>query len=617
MTHIQETLQEEGKKHTETLAVVSITNYSMTDSTLVNNEEIGNGSVSIIPLGGLGEFGLNIMVYETENDLIVIDTGFMLPNSDMPGVDLIFPDIHYIVERQEKIRGIFLTHGHEDHIGALAYVLRQLDVPVYGTQLTLAIASGRLREYGVLGKAQLNTIAPGDTVELGDFTAEFIHVTHSIPDSVAIALRTPIGVIVHTGDFKFDMTPIDGKLSDIQTLARLGSEGVLMLVSDSTNAERPGQTPSERSIYDTIDHIFQRTEQKLFLCTFSSSLHRIQQFIDLANIHRRLIAVSGRSLINNVRTASELGYLHLNPDFLIDARDASMFKPHEVMILSTGSQGEPRSAMALMALDNHPFLKVEQGDTVVISARIIPGNEKAIGNVRNHLLRRGAKIYHERNADVHVSGHGSSEDLKLMLNLLQPKFFMPMHGEYQNLMRHAELAESVGIPSENIKVAEDGELIHLTPETCEIFGREGRSGRVLVDGKPEIELEDIVLRDRIQLSEEGILVPIIVLHSDLPTGTNVDDNAEKLPTDGDADDTKTALNAGQIEIISRGFVYMDKSEELIEEAKEITRRVIENLSDEQKRETEIVQDEIRGALRRFFSKQMQRTPLIFPVVMRV
>lgn len=572
----------------------------------------------MIPLGGLGEFGLNIMVYETENDLIVIDTGFMLPNSDMPGVDLIFPDIHYLIERQEKIRGILLTHGHEDHIGALAYVLRQLDVPVYGTQLTLAIASGRLREYGVLGKAQLNTIAPGDTVELGDFTAEFIHVTHSIPDSVAIALRTPIGVIVHTGDFKFDMTPVDGKLSDVQTLARLGSEGVLMLASDSTNAERPGQTPSERSIYDTIDHIFQRTEQKLFLCTFSSSLHRIQQFIELANRHRRLIAVSGRSLLNNVRTASELGYLHLNPDYLIDARDAAMFQPHEVVVLSTGSQGEPRSAMALMALDNHPFLKVEPGDTVVISARIIPGNEKAIGNVRNHLLRRGAKVYHERNADVHVSGHGASEDLKLMLNLLQPKFFMPIHGEYQNLVRHAELAESVGIPSDNIKVAEDGELIHLTAETCEVFGREGRSGRVLVDGKPEIELEDIVLRDRIQLSEEGILVPIIVLHSDVGTD---DEGSEKRSTDiedvDNADVPKTGLNAGQIEIISRGFVYMDKSEELIEEAKEITRKVIENLSDEQKHETEIVQDEIRGALRRFFSKQMQRTPLIFPVVMRV
>ena len=609
----------------------------MTDFTLVNNEETTNGSVSIIPLGGLGEFGLNIMVYETENDLIVIDTGFMLPNADMPGVDLIFPDIHYLIERKEKIRGILLTHGHEDHIGALAYILRQLDVPVYGTQLTLAIASGRLREYGVFGKARLNTIAPGDTVELGAFSAEFIHVTHSIPDSVAIALRTPVGIIVHTGDFKFDMTPVDGKLSDLQTLARLGSEGVLMLVSDSTNAERPGQTPSERSIYGAIDHIFQSTEQKLFLCTFSSSLHRIQQFVDLANIHRRLIAVSGRSLLNNVRTASELGYLHVNPDYLIDARDVALFKSHEVMILSTGSQGEPRSALSLMALDNHPFLKVEQGDTVVISARIIPGNEKAIGNVVNHLLRRGAKIYHERNADVHVSGHGSSEDLKLMMNLLQPKFFMPMHGEYQNLVRHAELAESVGIPNENITVAEDGELIHLTPDTCEVFGREGRSGRVLVDGKPEIELEDIVLRDRIQLSEDGIVIPIIVLHSDTGAGSQQDSDQpsavglhqqegvlsteDLLPENQQSTETdshsQTGLNAGEIEIISRGFVYMDKSEELIEEAKEITRRVIENLSDEQKQETETVQDEVRSALRRFFSKQMQRTPLIFPVVMRV
>ena len=582
-----------------------------------NLEDITEAGVAIIPLGGLGEFGLNMMVYETEDDLIVIDTGFMLPNSDMPGVDLIFPDIHYLVERQEKVRGILLTHGHEDHIGALAYVLRQLDVPVYGTQLTLAIASGRLREYGVLGKAQLNTIAPGDTVELGDFSAEFIHVTHSIPDSVAIALRTPVGVIVHTGDFKFDMTPVDGKLSDVQTLARLGAEGVLMLISDSTNAERPGQTPSERSIYGSIDNIFQKTEQKLFLCTFSSSLHRIQQFIDLANMHRRLVAVTGRSLINNVRTASELGYLNVNPDYLIDARDASLFKPHEVVILTTGSQGEPRSALALMALDDHAFLKVEPGDTVVMSARIIPGNEKSIGNVVNHLLRRGAKIYHERNADVHVSGHGSSEDLKLMLNLLQPKFFMPMHGEYQNLMRHAELAESVGVPSENIKVAEDGELIRLTPETCEVFGREGRSGRVLVDGKPEIELEDIVLRDRIQLSEDGILVPIIVLQSDTGNGNQQDSSQQENISADSGVLTKTGLNAGQIEIISRGFVYMDESEELIEEAKEITRRVIENLNDEQKHETEIVQDEIRGALRRFFSKQMQRTPLIFPVVMRV
>ena len=564
----------------------------MTNS-IPTKEEHLDRNVSIIPLGGLGEFGLNMMVYETENDIVVIDTGFMLPSSDMPGVDLIFPDIHYLVERQDKIRGILLTHGHEDHIGALAYVLQQLDVPTYGTQLTLAIAKGRLKEYGVLDKAQLNIIAPGDTVTLGDFSAEFIHVTHSIPDTVAIALRTPVGVIVHTGDFKFDATPIDGKLTDIQTLARLGAEGVLLLLSDSTNANWPGQTPSERSIYDKIDNIFQKTEHRLFLCTFSSSIHRLQQFIDLAEKHRRLVAVTGRSLINNIRTASELGYLRVNHDYLIDARDASMFKPHEVVILCTGSQGEPRSAMSLMALDNHPFLKVEPNDTVVISARIIPGNTKSVGNIVNHLLRRGARIFHQNNADVHVSGHGAGEDLKLMLNLLQPKFFIPIHGEYQNLVKHAELAESVGISETNIRVAEDGELIRLTAESCEVFERGGRSGRVLVDGKPDIELEDIVLRDRIQLSQDGMVIPIIVLHSD----------GGAIATDP--------------EIVSRGFVYMDESEDLVTEAKEITRRVIENLSDEQKHETETVQEEIRTGLRRFFTKRMQRRPLVLPVVMRV
>ena len=568
-------------------------NTDKKNNELTRDHSTNSYPVSIIPLGGLGEFGLNMMVYETENDIIVIDTGFMLPNAEMPGVDLIFPDIHYLIERKEKVRAILLTHGHEDHIGALAYVLQQLDVPVYGTQLTLAIASGRLKEYGVLTKASLNAIAPGDSISLGDFSAEFIHVTHSIPDSVAIALRTPVGVIVHTGDFKFDGTPIDGKLTDIQALARLGTDGVHLLLSDSTNANWSGQTPSERSIYEAIDNIYQNTEQRLYLCTFSSSLHRIQQFIDLAMKHRRLVAVTGRSLTNNIRIATELGILKINPDYLIDAKDAAMFKPHEVVILSTGSQGEPRSAMALIALDSHPFLNVEPNDTVVISARIIPGNERSVGNVINHLLRRGVNIFHERNANVHVSGHGSSEDLKLMLNLLRPKFFIPIHGEYQNLVRHAELAEAVGIPRKNINVAEDGELIQLTSESCEVFERQGRSGRVLVDGKPEIELEDIVLRDRIQLSQDGMVIPIIVLHSD---GSAI---------------------ATEPEIISRGFVYMDESEELFNEAKELTCNVIDNLTNEQKQETEIVQDEIRVALRRFFSKQMQRSPLVLPVVMRV
>lgn len=562
-------------------------------NTFYRSDNISNHNISIIPLGGLGEFGLNMMVFETENDIIVVDTGFMLPSSDMPGVDLIFPDIHYLVERKEKVRGILLTHGHEDHIGALAYVLQQINAPVYGTQLTLSIATGRLKEYGVLAEAQLNVIEPDDQIELGDFSAEFIYVTHSIPDAVAIALHTPAGIIIHTGDFKFDATPVDGKLSDIQTLARLGADGVLLLLSDSTNANWPGQTPSERSIYDAVDNIFQKTEQQLFLCTFSSSLHRIQQFVDLAEKHRRLVAVTGRSLTNNIRTAMDLGYLDMNPDFLIDAREATMFKPDEVVVFTTGSQGEPRSALTLLALDNHPFLKIEPNDTVVISARQIPGNERSIGNVINLLLRRGANIYHEKNANVHVSGHGASEDLKLMLNLLQPEFFIPIHGEYQNLIRHAELAESVGIPASNIRVAEDGELIQLTPDSCEVFEREGRSGKVLVDGKPEIGLEDIVLRDRIQLSQDGMVIPIIVMHSD------------------------GGAIATEPEIVSRGFVYMDESEELVEEAKEITRRVIENLSDEQKHETETIQDEIRTALRKFFTEQMRRSPLVLPVVMRV
>ncbi len=549
--------------------------------------------ISIIPLGGLGEFGLNMMVYETKDDIIVVDTGFMLPGSDIPGVELIFPDISYLVKRQKKVRGILLTHGHEDHIGALFYVLKQLDVPVYGTQLTLAFARGRLREYGVLGKAKLNRIAPGDTINLGRFTAEFIHVTHSMPDAVAIAIRTPAGVIVHTGDFKFDTTPVDGNLTDVHTLNRLGSEGVQLLLSDSTNATRPGQTPSERSIYKTIDNIFHKTEQRLFLCTFSSSIHRIQQFIDLAVKHRRLVAVAGRSLIQNVRIASELGYLDVKPEHMIDARDVMMFKPHEVVILSTGSQGEQRATLPLIAADKHPFLKVEPNDTIVLSTRIISGNEKSVGNIINELMKRGAKIFHERNADVHVSGHAASDDLKLMMNLLRPKFFIPMHGEYQNLMRHAELAESVGISHENIKVVEDGELIKLTPKSCEILGRNGRSGRVLVDGKLEFELEDSVLRDRITLSQDGMVIPIIVMNGD----------AGALATEP--------------EIVSRGFVHMDNSEKLMNKAKQITRRVIENLSAEQKAETETVQDEIRFALRRFFAKQMQRSPLVLPVVMQV
>ena len=553
-----------------------------------NHEE----GVSIIPIGGLGEFGLNMMAYEYGDDLIIIDAGLMFPEEDMPGVDLVVPDITYLITNRDKIRGIIVTHGHEDHIGGLAFFLRQINVPVYGTELTLAIAKGRLREYNILQNAQLHVIDPDEPLTLGCFELRFIRVTHSIPDAITVAIHTPVGTILHASDFKFDLTPVDNRVTEIHKLAALGQEGVLLLISDSTNADRPGYTPSERSIYSDLDRIFQNTEGCLFLSTFSSSLHRVQQFIDLAVKNRRLISVTGRSLVNNIRIASELGHLNVPPDLLIDPREVKRFNRHEVAVLSTGSQGEPRSAMSLMSMDNHAVLQIEPGDTVVLSARIIPGNERSVGHLINHLLRRGAHVLHESNSNVHVSGHGAQEDLKLMINLVLPKFFVPMHGEYSQLVRHAELAESVGIPYENIKVVENGDLVRLTQDSCEIHGREP-SGRVFVDGRIEMGLEDIVLHDRHQLSQDGMVIPIVVLNSS---------NGE--------------IDAGP-DIVSRGFVYMDESDDLMNEAKEIVIRSIEKLSKEAKSETDTVQEEIRIVLRRFFTKQTDRRPMVLPVVMRV
>ena len=548
--------------------------------------------VSIVPIGGLGEFGLNMMTYQYGDDIIVVDAGLMFPEADMPGVDLVFPDITYLRENRDKIKGIIITHAHEDHVGGLAFFLRQINVPIYGTELTLALAKGRLREYGVLEIAQLNVIHPDDTLRLGCFKLEFIHVAHSIPDTVAVAIHTPIGIIIHASDFKFDQTPVDSRLTEVPKLAALGDKGVLLLISDSTNADRPGFTPSERSIHADLRGVFQRTTGGLFLATFSSSLHRVQQFIDLALEHRRLIAVTGRSMINNIRTASELGYLDVPHNLLIDAREADRFAPHEVVVLSTGSQGEPRSAMALIAKEDHAFLHIEPGDTVMISARIIPGNELSVRHMINHLLRRGAHVLHERNANIHVSGHGAQEDLKLMMNLVRPKFFIPAHGEYSNLVQHAELAEEVGISSDNITVAEDGDLIVLTPDFCGVQGKVP-AGRVLVDGKIDMGVENIVVHDRQQLAQDGMVIPIVVLNS----------------------------NSGEItagpDMVSRGFVYMDESEDLMNEAKEMVVHALNHLSPEGKSEAETVQEEIRIVLRRFFKKTTDRRPMVLPVVMRV
>ncbi len=547
------------------------------------NVSTESDSVSIIPLGGLGEFGKNMMVYESGQDILIVDAGIMFPENHTPGIDLIINDIQYLIENQHKIRGIIITHAHEDHMGGLSFLLREINMPVYGTQLTLALASGRLKEYHLLSQAELNPINTDTLLELGCFTVEFVNVTHSVPDAVTLAIHTPAGIIVHTSDFKFDQTPVDDRPTDLHKLAAISAKGVALLLSDSTNVDRPGFSPSERSIFKTLDQIFRQTENRLFLCTFSSSLHRIQQFIDLAVSHRRLIAITGRSMIGNIRTASELGYLNLPPHLLIDIKDVDRFAPHEVLVLSTGSQGEPRSAMALMATNQHSTLKMNSGDTVVISARQIPGNEQAIGEMVNNLLRREAIVIHENNADVHVSGHGAYEDLKLMLSLVQPKCFVPLHGEYRHLVQHAELAELTGIQRQNIIVAENGDRVRLNSEGCYIDGRV-HAGLVFIDGKTELN-NDIVLHDRRQLATNGIVVPVI--HLDL-------EGQLAVPVD----------------LVTRGFVHLDASEDLINEVKQIVTQLVKKLDKTIKTQPEKLQEEIRLVLRRFLKGQTGQTPII-------
>ena len=541
-------------------------------------------SVSIIPLGGLGEFGKNMMVYEFGQDIIIVDAGIMFPEHHTPGIDLIVNNIEYLVEHRDKIRGVVITHAHEDHMGGLSFLLREINnIPVYATKLTLALASGRLKEYHLLSQAELHTIDTDAPLELGCFNIEFINVTHSVPDAVTLAIHTPVGTIVHTSDFKFDQTPIDNRPTDLHKLAAIGAKGVRLLLSDSTNVDRSGFSPSERSIFEKLDQIFRQTENRLFLCTFSSSLHRIQQFIDLAVSHRRLVAITGRSMISNIRTASELGYLNLPPHLLIDIKDVERFAPNEVLVLSTGSQGEPRSAMALMATNRHSILKINPEDTVVISARQIPGNEQAIGQMIDNLLRREAIVIHENNADIHVSGHGAYEDLKLMLSLVRPNCFVPLHGEYRHLVEHAKLAELTGVPPQNIIVAENGDRVRLNLVDCYLDGQVP-AGAVFIDGKTE-STNDIVLHDRRLLSSDGIVVPVI--HLDLQ-----------------------GQLVSPVDLVTRGFVHLDVSEDLISESKQIVTQLIQDLDDTIRNQPEKIQEQIRLVLRRFLKNQTGKIPII-------
>jgi ribonuclease J len=543
-------------------------------------------------LGGLGEFGMNMMVFRYGDDIIVVDAGMMFPESELLGVDLVIPDITYLKQNRHLVRAIVLTHGHEDHIGALPYILRDLNVPIYGTRFTLALVKKRMEEAGLLDSATLREVLPGRRIELGPFEIEFISVTHSTIDCVALAIRTPLGVIIHTGDFKIDQTPVDKVPFDLHAFARYGNEGVLALFSDSTNVERPGFTPSERTIVPRIEELARSAPRRVVLSCFASSIHRIQQVIDIAERVGRKIAFVGRSMIDNVEIAHNLDCLRIPDGMVVRPQDIRSFEPRKIIILASGSQAEPMSSLSRIAVDNHRFVSVDENDTVILSARIIPGNEKAIFRMLDHMFRRRALVYYDNSAGtIHVSGHGSQEEQKLILRLVKPKYFIPVHGEYRHLFRHAALAHQLGAVTEEIMLMEDGKCIEFTEDGA--FRRDPvTAGRVLVDSGSLEEIEAIVVRDRKHLSEEGVVIPIIAI--DKHTG-----KLESAP-----------------EVVSRGLMS-ENNGELLEGAKEIVMKTFESSNLEERADWSVIKEKIRVDLKRYISKQTSKRPLILPVILEV
>ncbi|MCL6634156.1 MAG: ribonuclease J [Peptococcaceae bacterium] len=548
--------------------------------------------LSLIPLGGLGEIGKNMMAVRFGENILLIDCGLMFPEEEMLGIDIVIPDITYLLENREFVRGIVLTHGHEDHIGALPYVLRQLNVPVYGTKLTLGLLQGKLREQNIAGEAVLQTVRPRDTVQIGPFKVEFIRVSHSIPDAVAIAVHTPLGVVLHTGDFKIDQTPVDGQVTDFHRLAQLGEKGVLVLLSDSTNVERPGYTMSERVVGNTFDETFRQARERIIIATFASNVHRLQQAIQTAQRHNRKVAVVGRSMVNVVNIACELGYLNIPDGVLIELDEANRLPRNRVVILTTGSQGEPMSALTRMALSDHRQVEIMPGDTIIISATPIPGNEKLVARIIDQLFKQGARVIYEAVSGIHVSGHPSQEELKLMINLVRPKFFVPVHGEYRMLIKHAELARDMGIAPENIFVAENGQVLEFTRRSGRVAGRV-TAGKVLVDGLGVGDVGNIVLRDRKLLSQDGILIVVVTINRE--TGQ---------------------IMAGP-DIVSRGFVYVRESEGLLEEAKIKVKCALDKCADRGISEWSSIKSQVRDALGKFLYEKTRRRPMILPIIMEV
>lgn len=548
--------------------------------------------IRLIPLGGLGEVGKNMMVVEYGNDIIIIDVGVMFPDDEMFGVDLVIPDTSYLADKKHRIRGILITHGHEDHVGGLPYILPKLDFPpVYATRLTQGLINVKLKEHRLLDRAVVKMITPGDQLELGASRVEFFRVNHSIPDAVGIVIHTPIGTVVHTGDYKFDYTPVDGKPADIGTLGRIGNEGVLLMMGDSTRVESLGYTPSERVINDSLDKIFANAPGRIMLATFASLISRVQQVVDTAIRYERFIALVGRSMVNNVQMAMELGYLNIPKGMLIRAEDINRFQPEQVVIICTGSQGEPTSALTRIANQDHRLVRIQPGDTVILSATPVPGNEKMVHRTINSLFRQGAEVYYQGISNVHVSGHGAQEELKLMLTLLRPKYFVPVHGEYRQLVLHAKLAYSLGITEDRIVVAEDGDVIEVSANGIKRVDHT-LSGNVFVDGLSVGDVGQIVLRDRKMLSQDGILMAVMTI------------------------DKETGQPLAGPDIVSRGFVYMRDAEELLESARE---RVLESLIglDGHASDWSFVKDKIKHTLGEFLYEKTHRRPMILPVVMEV
>ena len=547
--------------------------------------------VQIIPLGGLGEIGKNMTVFRYGDDIILIDAGLMFPEDDMLGIDLVIPDITYLIDNKDKVKAIFLTHGHEDHIGALPYVMKQLEVPVYGTALTLGILQGRLRENGVSDE-NLVTIKPGDKIGAGAFNLEFIRVNHSIPDAVSIVIKTPIGTIIHTGDFKFDQTPVDGQVTQFNKFAEFGDAGVLALLADSTNAERPGFTQSEKMVGQTFDDEFRYARNRIIVATFSSNVHRIQQVVDSAVKYKRKVAVIGRSMINVVNIAMELGYLNIPEGVLIDIDETNNYTADQIVIITTGSQGEPMSALTRMAMNDHKKVGIMPGDTVIISATPIPGNEKLVSRTINHLYKLGAEVIYEKSNGVHVSGHASQEEIKLMHNLGRPKYFIPVHGEYRHLIKHANIAKDLGMPKENIVIAENGSVIELSKEGINVAGKI-QSGKVLVDGLGVGDVGNIVLRDRRLLSQDGIMIVVVTI------------------------DHETYQVVSGPDIVSRGFVYVREAEDLMEEAREKVLSALDRCETNGVTEWSMIKSAIRDSLGRFLYERTRRRPMILPIIMEI